>query len=216
MLGRARFLHAAGYSVMLIDFQASGESSGKVITFGYLEAKDAASALAELRKLAPNERVGIVGTSMGGAATLFADPPLDVDAMVLEQVYPTLSQALENRLELHAGAIGRWFAPLLILTVRPHLGFSVDQLQPIDNISRIRVPKLLIVGDADQHTRIDESLAMYRKASLPKELWVVHGAKHVDLYRYCGKAYEVRLLAFFNRSLRPAALGEIGHPQLAP
>jgi fermentation-respiration switch protein FrsA (DUF1100 family) len=202
MLGRAKFLHAAGYSVLLIDFQASGESSGRAITFGYLESRDAAAALAQLRKLAPGERVGIVGTSMGGAATLLADPALNADAMVLEQVYPTLAQALDDRLQLHAGAWGRWFAPVLAATVRPHLGVSVDQLRPIDRIGRISVPKLLIVGDADQHTRIDESLAMYAKASPPKELWVVHGAAHVDLYRYSGSDYESHLLGFFSKWLR--------------
>jgi fermentation-respiration switch protein FrsA (DUF1100 family) len=205
MLDRARFLHAAGYSVMLIDFQASGESGGKAITFGYLEARDAAAALARLRELVPGERVGIIGTSMGGAATLLADPPLDVDAMVLEQVYPTLSQAVDDRLELHAGALGRWLAPLLVCTVRPHLGITMDQLRPIERIGQIDVPKLLIVGDADQHTRMDESMAMYRAAAGPKQLWVVHGAKHVDLFRYSGREYEVRLLAFFNRWLRPAS-----------
>lgn len=202
MLERAKFLHAAGYSVMLIDFQASGESTGQAITFGYLEAKDAAAALARLKALAPGQRVGIIGTSMGGAATLLADPPLDVDAMVLEQVYPTLSQAVNDRLELHAGALGRWFAPLLISTVRPHLGITVDQMRPIDRIGQIHIPILLIVGDADQHTRLDESMAMYKTASPPKELWVIHGAKHVDLYRYSGNAYEVRILAFFNTWLR--------------
>ncbi|MEP6897309.1 MAG: alpha/beta fold hydrolase [Rhodanobacter sp.] len=202
MLARARFLHAAGYSVLLIDFQASGESSGDAITFGHLESRDAAAALTELRRLVPGERVGIVGTSMGGAATLLADPPLDADAIVLEQVYPTLAQALDDRLQLHAGALGRWFAPFLIATVRPHLGFSMDQMRPIDRIGQVTIPKLLIVGDADQHTPIRESLALYAAAASPKELWIIHGARHVDLHRYAAGAYEARLLAFFNHWLR--------------
>src|ERR1700730_13582815 len=41
MLERARFLSRAGYSVLLFDFQAHGESTGRHITFGYLESKDA-------------------------------------------------------------------------------------------------------------------------------------------------------------------------------
>lgn len=205
MLDRARFLRDAGYSVMLIDFQASGESSGNAITFGYLESRDAVAALAELRRLAPDERVGIVGTSMGGAAALLADPPLDADAMVLEQVYPTLSQALNDRMELHAGVMGRWLAPLLAATVKPRLGVSMEQMRPIDRISQIRVPKLLIVGDADRHMRIAESIAMYRAAAEPKALWVIHGAAHVDLCRYGGKEYQARLLAFLGHWLRPSS-----------
>jgi pimeloyl-ACP methyl ester carboxylesterase len=38
MLGRARFLHAQGYTVMLFDSRAHGESGGQRITFGYLES----------------------------------------------------------------------------------------------------------------------------------------------------------------------------------
>ena len=203
MLDRARFLHDAGYAVMLIDFQASGESSGDAITFGYLESRDAAAALAELRRLAPGERVGIVGTSMGGAAALLADPPLDADAVVLEQVYPTLSQALDDRLALHAGVVGRWFAPLLAATVKPRLGVTMERMRPIDRIGRIHAPKLLVAGDADRHTRIAESMAMYQAAAEPKALWVVHGAAHVDLCRYGGREYRARLLAFLGRWLRP-------------
>ncbi|MBD8880608.1 alpha/beta fold hydrolase [Rhodanobacter sp. 7MK24] len=205
MLDRARFLHDAGYSVMLVDFQASGESSGSGITFGYLESRDAAAALAELKRLAPGERVGIVGTSMGGAAILLADPPLDANAIVLEQVYPTLSQALDDRLELHAGVVGRWLAPLLAVTVKPRLGVTMEQMRPIDRISQIRVPKLLIVGDADQHTRLAESMAMYQAAAEPKALWVVRGAAHVDLCKYGGMEYRARLLAFLDHWLRPSS-----------
>lgn len=45
MLGRARFLSQAGYSVLLFDFQGHGESTGQHITFGYLESKDAQAAV---------------------------------------------------------------------------------------------------------------------------------------------------------------------------
>src|SRR5262245_47632682 len=40
MLGRAGFLSRAGYSVLLFDFQAHGESPGKHLTFGWLESRD--------------------------------------------------------------------------------------------------------------------------------------------------------------------------------
>jgi pimeloyl-ACP methyl ester carboxylesterase len=86
MINRARFLRAAGYAVLLIDFQGSGESPGKAITFGYREAADVKASLRYLRQRLPGERVGIIGTSMGGAATILAEPDVDADAVVLEQV----------------------------------------------------------------------------------------------------------------------------------
>lgn len=205
MLERARFLHRSGYSVLLIDFQASGESPGRAITFGYLEARDAEAAVAELRKLAPGQPIGLIGTSMGGAAALLAQPRLQVDAIVLEQVYPTLAQALDDRLRLHAGVVGSWFEPLLAMTVEPHLGLSTQQMRPIDHIRALSVPKLLVAGSADLHTTLDESLAMYRAAAIPKQLWVVPGARHVDLDRYAGPAYRAHILAFLDTWLRHGA-----------
>src|SRR4051794_35913004 len=37
MLGRAQLFHKTGYAVVMIDFQAHGESLGDHITMGYLE-----------------------------------------------------------------------------------------------------------------------------------------------------------------------------------
>ncbi|WP_157798557.1 alpha/beta hydrolase [Dyella ginsengisoli] len=202
MLDRARFLHRAGYAVLLIDFQASGESPGRVITFGYLESRDAQAAVAELRKLAPGQPIGLIGTSMGGAAALLAQPRLEVDAMVLEQVYPTLAQALDDRLRLYAGVVGTWLEPLLAMTVKPHLGLSLQQMRPIDRIRALGVPKLLVAGSADRRTTLGESLAMYRATASPKQLWVVPGARHVDLDRYAGPAYRAHILSFFATWLR--------------
>ena len=97
MLGRARFLARAGYGVLLFDFQAHGESRGERITFGYLESRDARAAIDFVRARLPSERVGVIGVSMGGAAALLAKPPLEVDALVLELVYPTIDEAVTDR-----------------------------------------------------------------------------------------------------------------------
>jgi len=202
MVERARFLHAAGYSVLMIDFQASGESPGKAVTFGYREAADVKAALHYLHRRLPGERVGIIGTSMGGAATLLAEPQVHVDAVVLEQVYPTIRQALDDRLRIYLGSAGPWLAPFMLATLHAQLGIYPAQLSPIEHIGHWSVPKLLIVGDRDQHTTIAESYAMFQAAATPKELWVVHGAEHVDLCHYAGAAYKAKVLAFLNAHLR--------------
>lgn len=67
MLGRARFLQSEGYSVLLVDLPAHGESLGERITFGAREAAGVTSALAFLRNELPDERVGVIGVSLGAA-----------------------------------------------------------------------------------------------------------------------------------------------------
>ncbi len=72
MIGRARMLNMAGYSVLLFDFQAHGKSPGEHITFGYLESQDAEAAFELLKKRLPGESIGIIGISLGGASALFS------------------------------------------------------------------------------------------------------------------------------------------------
>lgn len=83
MLSRARFLRAAGYGVLLFDFQAHGESTGGRITAGYLESRDARAAVELARASFPGEKIGVLGVSLGGAAALLASPPLDAEALAL-------------------------------------------------------------------------------------------------------------------------------------
>jgi fermentation-respiration switch protein FrsA (DUF1100 family) len=201
MLERARFLSHADYSVLLFDFQAHGESTGEHITFGQLESMDAQAAVSFLRSNAPGEKIGVIGVSLGGAAALLASPPLDVNAMVLEMVYPTINQAISNRLTMRLGGWASSLTPLLSWQFKPRLGIDAESLRPIDHIGKISSPKLLIVGAEDQHTTLEESRRMFEAAREPKELWVVSAARHVDLYPMVKREYEQHVLGFFGRYL---------------
>jgi uncharacterized protein len=202
MLDRARFLSGSGYSILLFDFQAHGESTGQHITFGNLESKDAQAAVGFLRTVAVGERLGVIGVSLGGAATLLSSPPLNVDAMVLEMVYPTFDQAVGDRLAIRLGAWSKALTPLLTWQLKPRLGISPQDLRPIDRVGQIKTPKLFIAGGEDLHTTIEESRQLFAAASEPKELWIVNGAKHQDAHAFAREEYERRVLEFFSRNLR--------------
>jgi uncharacterized protein len=200
MLGRARFLNRHGFAVLLFDFQAHGESPGQHITFGHLEALDARAAFDFLQRKVPAERIGVIGLSLGGAAAILAGLP--ADAMALEAVYADFSRAVENRLALRLGALGKHLAPVLTWQVGPRLGFDPEGLRPVEQIAALRMPLMIIAGDADRHAALDEAKLLYARAHEPKELWIVAGARHVDFHRYAHKAYEVRILEFLGARLR--------------
>jgi alpha-beta hydrolase superfamily lysophospholipase len=206
MLERARLFHREGFAVLLFDFQAEGESPGAAITFGYLEAKDARAAFDELRRRAPGERVAVLGESLGGAAAVLADPPLEADAMVLEAVYASFDTAVENRIAMYLGPPGPWLAPVLtpLLTwqVRPRLGFGTGALRPAARVAGLHVPLLIIGGDADLHATLAETKLIYANANAPKELWVIPGARHQDFHHYAKAEYEQRVLDFLKSKLR--------------
>lgn len=202
MIERARFLREAGYASLLFDFQAHGESPGERITFGHLESRDAHAALDYLRSRLPSERIGAIGVSQGAAAALVGRAPLEVDALVLEAVYPDLAHAVANRIEIRLGPLGRHLAPLLLVQVGPRLGFDPERLAPASGIASLDTALLLIAGTDDRHTRLSESRLLFESAPEPKEFWPVDGAAHVDFHRFAPAAYERRVLGFFERFLR--------------
>ncbi|MBO0725532.1 MAG: alpha/beta fold hydrolase [Blastocatellia bacterium] len=202
MLGRASFLSAAGYSVLLFDFQAHGESPGKQITIGYLESRDAQAAVDFMKKNRPGEKLGVIGLSMGGAAAVLASPALEVDAMALEMVYPDIERATEDRMERYLGVWARGLAPLLLAQLPLRAGIEKTALRPVDRVGAIKAPKLFIAGAKDRATKLDESRELFAAASEPKEFWVVEEAPHVDVHQIAKEEYERRILDFFEKRLR--------------
>lgn len=101
-----RFLVAAHMSVLALDLRNHGESgtaSGGRITLGVDESTDVRGAIDALATLAPKLPVYLMGTSMGGAAAIFAatddarvkklvliDPLLDAHSTEIGALHATL------------------------------------------------------------------------------------------------------------------------------
>jgi len=196
MVERALFLRSDGYSVLLIDFQATGESKGDRITFGWRESRDVLAAVTFLRGLDSTGRVAIIGSSLGGVAALLATPPLKVDALVLEEVYPTIEIATRNRMENYLGVFGGTLTPILLNLLKWRLGVSPSQLRPLDHIGNVECPVLIMSGEKDRNTRISDTRMLVEHARSPKQVWFVPNAGHVDLHRAARQEYETRVLAF--------------------
>jgi fermentation-respiration switch protein FrsA (DUF1100 family) len=200
MLGRAKLLHKEGYAVLLVDHQGHGESHGENITAGYRERLDVIAAVNFARKANPNHKFGVIGCSLGGAATLLAGP-LDIDVMVLESVYPTIEEAIHNRISMRLGPLSHILTPALLIQLKPRIGISASQLRPIDHIKNIGCPVLIASGDLDEHTTLAESQRLYDTAQEPKELVLFKGAAHVDLLAYDREEYQ-KIINFLNTSLK--------------
>jgi fermentation-respiration switch protein FrsA (DUF1100 family) len=197
MLPRARFLIHEGFSVLLVDLQAHGESSGERITFGYREAKDIEAATEKLKDLAQGEKIGAIGISLGAASLLFSGDHSSFSAIVLESLYSTIDEAITNRLQIYLGSPGSLLTPLFLSQLKWRLGISPDKLRPIDFVSQLRVPVLIIHGTEDNHTTLLEVEQLFAAIPEPKEFYRVHGAAHIDLHTYSGKEYEQRIVCFF-------------------
>ena len=147
----------------------------------------------------------MIGISMGGAAALLGDRPLAADAFVLESVYPTIRQAVSNRLGTWLGPLGgvaRLFTSGFIQLFKSETGVAETELQPIARIGQIHAPLLLISGSADHYTPLAEADSLFAHARAPKQFWAVRGAGHEDLYAYRPTEYARRVGGFLVENLR--------------
>ncbi len=202
MVARATLLRSRGFSVLLIDLQAHGETPGDKITLGWRESQDVEAALGWVKSRFPGRRIGAIGCSLGGASILLGHQPTGLDAIVLEAVYPRIGRAVENRIRLRVGALAPLLTPLLLVQIPLRLGISPHDLEPIRHIADVGAPVLVAAGSRDEHTTLDESEELYGTAVQPKQLWVVEGARHQDLLAYDPAGYEAHVVQFLVRYLR--------------
>jgi uncharacterized protein len=203
MVSRARLLVGHGFSVLLIDLQAHGETPGEAITFGLRESGDVAAARDWIRQKAAGRRIGVIGCSLGGAAVLLGAQPSGFDAVVLEAVYPRISRAVENRIRIRLGPLAPIITPLLLMQLEPRLHVKPSELEPIRFIGRLGAPVLVVAGSQDAHTTLAESLELFNAAAEPKAMWVVEGAHHQDFLAYDPRGYDAHVVEFLMETLGP-------------
>jgi uncharacterized protein len=202
LVERAQFLSQAGYAVLLFDFQAHGESIGKQITFGFLESRDSQAAVEFVKKRFPGKPIGVIGVSLGAAAEALANPPLDVQAMVFESMYPTIVEATKDCIEIRLGPLGRCLSPLLTAQIKLRSDCSTDDLRPIASVAKITAPKLFLAGTADRETKFNEAKEIFDNAAEPKMFVPFDGARHQDLLDFAAAQYKKIILEFLDANLK--------------
>jgi len=208
MVDRAGFLWKNGYTVLLFDFQAHGESKGKRITFGYKESGDVESIYDYAKAQYPHQKIGAIGISLGGAAILLRKEIKPLDAVILEAVYPTVEEATCDRLEIRLGFLAPVVTPVLLSQLSIQLGINKNDLKPIDHIRNQKCPIFIMAGQCDRHTKIGESKRLFSAAGEPKEFWEVPDAEHEDLHKKQPHAYEEKVVTFFGKYLRGENLSQ--------
>lgn len=202
MIDRARFLATNGFNSLLIDLQSHGESTGSRITMGIKEGMDVRSAVRYLKGRFPDLPIALMGVSLGGAAALLGDEPVNVQAMILESVFSDISTAIKTRMRNRFGRLGDWLTPLLTLQIRPILGVDKESISPAEAIRHVTVPMLLVYGAEDPLATVADGELLLRNGKGFTELWTVPDARHEDFHRKMGPVFERRILEFLSRSLR--------------
>jgi alpha-beta hydrolase superfamily lysophospholipase len=196
MRGRMQLLRSLGVASIAFDFSAHGESTGETITFGHLESLDARAAVGFARRRWPDLPLIVIGVSLGGAAALLADPPLDVDGMILESVFPDIATAVANRLAMRL-PYADLATPVLMAQLSWQLGIDASQLAPADRAGLITVPVLIMSGSHDRRTTVADTRRLAGAFRGPRQLVLFEGARHQNLRAFDTPRYDAVVAAFF-------------------
>lgn len=206
MLPWARFIHDAGYNVLLFDTRACGRSGGTTVGLGATEPRDISLAVEAARDQFGTTKVAVLGISLGaGAAILSAADDPRVSAVIADSAWTDQDLQLSRLTFLPLGAVR---VPLLaygIAVVNAMVGADVTRARPIDAIARISPRPILLIHSADDDnatTPIEGARALFAAAGEPKELWVAPHGGHVGAINAFPDEYRARVLAFLGSALR--------------
>ena len=201
--GYARFMLASGYSVVMMDSRAQGESDGAMATYGWMERNDARLIDDAILAAEPVRHLFYFGESMGGAIALqSAAADVRIAGVVAEDPFSNLREVTYDY-------AGLQFSPLLGKTLfRPAAIMALSQAEkegrfkatdvsPEEAVATRAFPVLLICGTDDYKIPCRHARRIYRRATGPKELWVVNDAGHTMAYGVAHEEFEKRVLGFF-------------------
>ena len=140
------------YNLLLIDHRAHGESEGNVISFGINERFDLISWIEyALERFGKETEIVLYGISMGGATVLMAageSLPENVKGVIADSPF---SSALDiiTLVSGKRGAPRFLIAPLAICGALIFGKFWLLSSSPRKAASKIKIPALIIHGDAD-------------------------------------------------------------------
>jgi len=232
MLPRANFLVRHGYNVLAVDLRDHGESEGRFISPGYLEAQDILGAVDYLRTRGEGTPIAVLGHSYGAVAALHAAAQSsEIAAVISDGAFASATEVLANVTEhyLKSPETPRWAKMLLWLSKCPGIYAATsiafylrtgeyagpEMVTALSAVSRVHQPVLFISGERDFISPLENAQRMF--AALPatrKFLVVVPNAGHNTTYKAAPREYERAVLRFLADStgVAKATDNRSGHP----
>lgn len=192
--GLSSYYLKRGYSMLLVDERAHGESEGTYIGFGCLDRLDALKWMDwVIETCGEDVQILLHGTSMGGATVLMAsglDLPPQVKGIISDCAFTSPKEVFTHVLHsmIHLPA----FPMMQIADIlnRRRAGYGLDDCNAAREVKKAKVPILFIHGSADTFVPCSMCETIYANCASPKKKLIVEGAAHAESYYKYTEAYE--------------------------
>lgn len=200
------FLLRHGYSLVMMDSRAQGESGGDIATFGWKERYDTIAITDALFASEKVRHLYALGVSMGAAIALqSAAVEPRIEAVTAEDPFANLHEVGYD----YAGLfVAPWLGKSLFRpavssameSVEKEGGFKPEDASPEKAVALRPFAVLLICGTRDHRIPCRHAKRIYAAATGTKQLWIVEGAEHAAALGRAPAEYESRVISLFEAS----------------
>ncbi|HEY9889642.1 MAG TPA: alpha/beta fold hydrolase, partial [Candidatus Obscuribacterales bacterium] len=200
-----------GYHALMVDFRGQGGSSGTSTTLGLREAEDVAAAVAHADTIGLPRPYVTYGVSTGSVAIMRAiRDGLTVDAALLEMPFAHLMNAVKTRMK--AQDFPTWgVAELLVFWGGVQHGYNAFAHNPVRYARALTLPTLILQGEKDRWTRLEEVQDIYHNLPGAKEMVVFPGAGHNLLVTVDQPLWTEAIADFLTSHLGPSSVSPNPH-----
>ncbi|HMW91020.1 MAG TPA: alpha/beta hydrolase [Candidatus Obscuribacter sp.] len=181
-MGIAATLAAAGASALAYDYQGYGESQGDPKLANLIPDATAAYDFATKELGYKADDIILYGESIGCGVTTGVMASRPCRAVILQSPFVSLMSTARDK--------------LFFMRTLPDFVMVEPQLNNLAAVQKPHPPLLLMHGDKDKTLPCRYSEELFAKASEPKQLFIVEGADHNDVYQDPGRGVLVTLKNF--------------------
>lgn len=193
-IGLSDYYFKHGYSMLLVDERAHGQSEGTNIGFGCLDRKDALKWIAwAVNQCGEHVKILLHGTSMGGATVLMTsglELPKQVKGIISDCGFTSPKHVFTHVLHSMYHMPAFPIIQLADVMNKKIAGYGLDECNAAREVKKATVPILMIHGDADTFVPCDMCDEIFENCNSQKQKLIVKGAAHAESYYKDMAAYE--------------------------
>ena len=192
-------------NALIIDQRASGESEGKVITFGIKERLDCLKWIEfAIERFGKDVKIILTGISMGAATVLMATGeklPDNVICMLADCGY-TSPKAIIKKV-VRDMKLPTWLVyPFVRLGARLFGRFNLEEASPLEAMKKSTVPVIFVHGETDDFVPCDMSRENFEACVSVKRIVTIPNAGHGLAYPADKEKY-LQALREFEKEYNP-------------
>lgn len=199
-----KFYYDLGFSILMPDNRAHGDSEGTWIGFGWLDRLDIIKWINHMVDM--NNQLDIVlhGISMGSATVLNVSGEEiceNVKCIVSDCGFTNVYDQMKHVGNTSEKAM-KYLLPIANIMSEKIVGYNFKKASPLQQVKKSRIPTLFIHGEKDDYVPTEMGYQLYEACIAQKELLIVPDAPHAESYFMHKELCEEKIEEFIKKYVK--------------